>query len=73
VPASAILTRDGETFVWIVDPSASAVSLHKVETARAQDGIRVTAGLSAGARVVTVGIHSLKDGQQVRFEQGATP
>ena len=73
VPASAILAKDGETFVWILDPSASAVSLHKIEIARDERGIRVTGGLSAGARVVTAGIHSLKEGQQVRIEPGATP
>jgi RND family efflux transporter MFP subunit len=73
VPASAILTKDGVTFVWIVDPSASTVSLHKIETVPDERGIRVTGGLSAGARVVTAGIHSLKEGQQVRIEQDATP
>ena len=73
VPASAILTKDGVTFVWIVDPSASTVSLHKIETVPDERGIRVTGGLSAGARVVTAGIHSLKEGQQVRIEQEATP
>jgi RND family efflux transporter MFP subunit len=72
LPASAILTKDRETFVWIVDPSASTVSRHKIEIARDEEGIRVTDGLSAGARVVTAGIHSLKEGQQVRIEQEAT-
>jgi RND family efflux transporter MFP subunit len=73
VPASAILTKEDETFVWIVDPSTSTVSLHKIEIARDEGGIRVTGGLSAGARVVTAGIHSLKEAQQARIEQGATP
>ena len=73
VPASAILAKDGETFVWIVDPSASTVSLHKIAIAPDEEGICVTAGLSAGARVVTAGIHSLIEGQQVRIEQGGTP
>jgi RND family efflux transporter MFP subunit len=73
VPASAILTKDDETFVWIADPSASTVSLHKIAIARDEGGIRVTGGLSAGTRVVTTGIHSLKEGQQIRVEQDATP
>jgi RND family efflux transporter MFP subunit len=73
VPASAILTKDGVTFVWIVDPSASTVSLHKIEIAPDEGGMRVTSGLGAGARVVTAGLHSLKEGQQVRVEQDATP
>jgi RND family efflux transporter MFP subunit len=73
VPASAILTRGGETFVWIVDVSASTVSLHKVEIAPGDGTVRVTAGLNTGARVVAAGIHSLRDGQQVRIEKDATP
>jgi RND family efflux transporter MFP subunit len=73
VPETAILAKDDETFVWIVDPSASTVSLHKIEIASDEGGLRVTGGLSAGARVVTAGIHSLKEGQQVRIEQDATP
>jgi hypothetical protein len=69
VPKTAILTKDGESFVWIVDPTASTVSLHKIEIAAEEGSVRVTRGLGAGARVVTAGIHSLVDGQQVRTEQ----
>jgi RND family efflux transporter MFP subunit len=72
LPASAILTENGKTFVWNVDPTTSTVSLHKIEIARDEGGIRVTGGLSAGERVVTAGIHSLKERQQVRIEQEAT-
>jgi RND family efflux transporter MFP subunit len=72
LPASAILTENGKTFVWIVDPSTSTVSLHDIEIARDEGGIRVTGGLGAGARIVTAGVHSLKDGQQVRIEREAT-
>jgi RND family efflux transporter MFP subunit len=73
VPTTAILAQDGETFVWIVDPAGSTVSLHKIEIARGEGDIRVTGGLSAGARVVTAGVHSLKQGQQVRLSEDATP
>ena len=41
VPASAVLTEDGETFVWVVDLPASTVSLHKVELSEDEGGIRV--------------------------------
>ena len=27
VPASAVLAKDGEHFVWVVDPASSTVSL----------------------------------------------
>ena len=48
------------------------VESDKIEIARDEGGIRVTGGLSAGERVVTAGIHSLKERQQVRIEQEAT-
>jgi membrane fusion protein, multidrug efflux system len=73
LPMSAVLSKGGETFVWVVDFPASTVSLHKVDLAVDDAGAQVTGGLTAGARIVTAGIHSLKPGQQVRIEQDATP
>ena len=73
VPASAVLKEGDETFVWVVDAPTSTVSLHKVDLFEDEAGIRVVGGLSAGARIMTAGIHSLKQGQQVRIEQDATP
>src|SRR5208283_3043984 len=63
LPASAVLSKDGETFVWVVDLPSSTVSLHKIDLVQDEAGIRVTGGLVAGARVVTAGIHSLEQGQ----------
>ena len=73
VPASAVLKQGAETLVWVIDAPTSTVSLHKVDLSEDEGGIRVTGGLSIGARIVTAGIHSLKQGQQVRIEQDATP
>jgi RND family efflux transporter MFP subunit len=73
VPATAVLTRGAETFVWVLDAPGSTVSLQKVDLAQDQGGIRVTGGIAPGARIVTAGIHSLKQGQQVRIEQDLTP
>jgi membrane fusion protein, multidrug efflux system len=73
VPASAVLKQRAEAFVWVIDAPTSTVSLHKVDVSEDEGGIRVTGGLSIGARIVTAGIHSLKQGQQVRIEQDATP
>jgi RND family efflux transporter MFP subunit len=72
VPASAVLTRDGENFVWVVDP-ASKVSLQRIEAIPDQGGMRVTAGIAAGTRIVTAGIHDLEQGQQVQIQQDAKP
>jgi len=73
VPASAVLRKSAETFVWVVDDPASTVSLHKVDLSEDEVGIRVNSGLTAGTRIVTAGIHSLKQGQQVRIEQDTAP
>jgi membrane fusion protein, multidrug efflux system len=73
LPASAILKEGDETLVWVIDAATSTVSLHRFDLSEGEGSIRVTGGLSVGARIVTAGIHSLKPGQQVRIEQDATP
>jgi membrane fusion protein, multidrug efflux system len=73
VPASAVLNKDGNTFVWVIDLPATTVSLRKVALSADGSGMRVNAGLAAGTRVVTAGAHSLEQGQQVRIEEGPTP
>jgi RND family efflux transporter MFP subunit len=71
VPESAVLTKEDQNFVWVVDPTAHTVSLQKIDLSRDEGGIRVTGGLDAGARIVIAGVHSLKQGQQVRIDQEA--
>ena len=67
LPATAILDKDGKSFVWVVDPAKSTVALREVTViARSKDTIAVTAGVSAGERVVIAGVHSLTAGQVVR-------
>ncbi len=73
MPASAVLKKGAETFVWVIDDPTGKASLKKVDLSEDERGIRVIGGLTAGARVATAGIHSLKQGQQVRIEQDATP
>ncbi len=68
VPASAVLKRDGNTFVWAIEPRTDTVLLRKVQLSEDEHGIRLTGGLDAGTRIVTAGIHSLKSGQQVRIQ-----
>jgi RND family efflux transporter MFP subunit len=73
MPASAVLKEGAETFVWVIDDPTSKVSLQKIDLSEDERGIRVTGGLATGTRIATAGIHSLKQGQQVRIEQDATP
>lgn len=73
VPASALLTKDGGSFVWVVDARAGTVSLRKIKVSQDANGIRVTGGANAGTRIVTAGVHSLKPGQRVRIDKDQTP
>jgi hypothetical protein len=68
-----VLKEGAETFVWVIDAPTSTVSLRKVGLSADEGGILLTGGLTVGARIVTAGIHSLKQGQQVRIEQDSTP
>jgi RND family efflux transporter MFP subunit len=72
LPKSAILSKDGESFVWVVDPADNTVSLHKADVAIDGADARVN-GLAVGTRIVIAGINSLKPGQKVRIEQDGTP
>jgi len=70
LPATAILDKDGKSFVWVVDVAKGTVSQRAVTVgAREGDNIAVTAGISAGERIVTAGVHSLAEGQAVKVPQ----
>ena len=69
LPASALLERDGKTFVWVVDAATRKVSMREVKIgARGAASFRVAEGLAAGTRVVTAGAHSLLPDQVVKIQ-----
>jgi RND family efflux transporter MFP subunit len=73
LPTAAVFTPDGEesqdSFVWIVDESASVVKRRKVEPVRiTQRGATIVKGVEPGERVVTKGVHRLREGQEVRVQ-----
>ena len=74
LPASAILAKDAKTFVWLVDASSSTVKMREI-TSMPDDsgGVRIVTGVEAGSRVVTAGVHSLREGQKVRIDQETRP
>jgi multidrug efflux pump subunit AcrA (membrane-fusion protein) len=68
VPAGAVFTPNTkkESCVWIVDSTAMTVHLRPVKTgAVLASGIVVQEGISMGDWVVTAGLHTLHEGQQV--------
>ena len=70
LPATAVLEKDGKTFVWVIDPAKSTVSQRAVTVgAREGDNIAITSGIAAGERIVVAGVHSLSDGQAVKVPQ----
>jgi RND family efflux transporter MFP subunit len=74
LPQTAVLTTGGKTSVWLVDADTKSVKSRDVDAASNSDGsIDVTRGLNAGDRVVTAGVHQLKEGQKVRLEQDVAP
>lgn len=73
LPLSSLLEADGKTQVWIVDTASQTVALKAIDVG-ANDGITfaVKSGLKPGDRVVTAGVHSLKNGQKVRIDGAAS-
>jgi len=69
LPLSALLEAEGKTRVWVVDAASQTVALKDIEIgAKDATSFAVKSGLDAGARVVTAGVHSLKNGQKVRID-----
>jgi RND family efflux transporter MFP subunit len=74
LPATAILTKDGTSSVWLLDPATGSVTRREVQLVSNPDGsVDVTGGIEAGTRVATAGVHHLKEGQKVRVEPEAMP
>ena len=70
LPLTAIVDREGERQVWIVDPKTSQVAARKVEVGSAQnDQALVVAGLKDGETVVVAGVHMLQPGQRVKLNE----
>ena len=71
LPQSAVVLRDGFSYVFRVDPD-SKVTETKVDVGRrAGDRIEITGGLDAAARVVASGGGFLADGDTVRVVEAA--
>lgn len=69
LPLTAIIDRDGQRQVWVVDPKSSRVALRNVSLGSPQDDqVLVSSGLKGGETVVVAGVHMLQPGQQVKPE-----
>ncbi len=73
IPASAVLTSDSEkkTYVWIINLKKHEVNRREIQIGElTPTGISVIKGLHEGDWVVTAGIHSLEEGEQVTLLNG---
>ncbi|WP_166358356.1 efflux RND transporter periplasmic adaptor subunit [Pseudomonas akapageensis] len=72
VPLTALLERDGEVRVWVIDMQAKTVSTRVVKVASRGPGTALlTSGIKPGEHVVTAGVNSLKEGQKVKVDEEA--
>jgi RND family efflux transporter MFP subunit len=75
VPPSAVFTAEAgqQSYVWVVGEGSQEVTRRAVKTGKLTPvGIAVTEGLKPGEWVVTAGVHSLREKQQVSiFEEGS--
>ncbi len=68
IPSSAVVADEsGGAFVWIVDPSTMRVRRAPVEVGDLSGSeVEVLSGLSDGDQIAISGVHSLREGMQVR-------
>lgn len=73
LPASAVLGDGEAASVWVLDPAGTVVSRPVSVVARTTTTISIGQGLADGDRVVTAGVNSLTEGQQVLVNEGSRP
>ncbi len=68
LPVNAIFADEAEKqYVWVVNPKTMRVKRREVKIGSVSgQGIRILGGLTAGEKIVTAGVHYLKDGLKVR-------
>lgn len=68
IPSSALFRKDGHTYVWVYNEKEGTIGQRtvKVERLDTEGNAVVTQGISAGERIVVVGVHKLTDKQAVK-------
>ncbi|MBC3957939.1 efflux RND transporter periplasmic adaptor subunit [Pseudomonas triticifolii] len=70
LPLSALQEVDGKRQIWVIDPQRHTVNPRVVNVV-AQEGssFLLASGVSAGEKVVSAGVNSLKPGQKVKVDE----
>jgi len=70
VPLPALDRQGEEAAVWIVEAKDSTVRRRVVKVAQyREDGAALATGLAAGERIVSAGVHKLREGERVRIDK----
>lgn len=70
LPHTAILDQQGKQYVWLIDDKSGKVGRKPVSVSSIDsDSALISSGLSGGEKVVTAGVHLLRDGQRVTLLQ----
>ena len=75
IPVAAVFTPDTETqsYVWVIDEKTMTVQKRKVKTGKLTEaGVLIEEGVKPGEWVVTAGVHTLREGQEVKILKGST-
>lgn len=75
VPVAAVFTPDTETqsYIWVIDENTMTVQKRKVKTGKLTEaGVLIQEGVKPGEWVVTAGVHTLREGQEVKILKGST-
>lgn len=74
LPLSAVMSDGTATLVWVVSPDGKRAIRTPVEIkALAQDRAVIRAGLAAGDRVITLGVHMLDPDKPIRVIEQRSP
>jgi multidrug efflux pump subunit AcrA (membrane-fusion protein) len=74
LPWSALFRDENGPAVWMIDPTASTVSLKSVVVDRyLNDVVVVSSGLNPGDTIVATGLQLLRPGEKVTAKPGAAP
>jgi RND family efflux transporter MFP subunit len=69
VPETSIVTRDGNSFVFVISEKSTAGLVPVVTGTRQRGRVEITAGLRVQDRIVGTGAGFVKDGDLVRVQQ----
>ncbi|MEE4921845.1 efflux RND transporter periplasmic adaptor subunit [Pseudomonas alliivorans] len=70
LPGSAVVQRDGNAQVWVIDTRTSTLSPRVIQVlARSGSTVQVEGELQVGDKVVTAGVNTMQPGQKIRMQR----